>query len=82
MRRRSFRQRKADRRRHGEKDLGDGRNNHADCAAAPALLYANMAVPFGDAYRNTAAYLDRLKKRAAFARALKEAEPYFKFVPA
>jgi glutathione S-transferase len=53
----------------------------ADCAAAPALFYGNMAVPFTDTHKNVAAYLDRLKQRPAFARVLKEAEPYFKFVP-
>jgi glutathione S-transferase len=53
----------------------------ADCAASPALFYGNMAVPFTDTHKNVAAYLDRLKQRPAFARVLKEAEPYFKFVP-
>jgi len=47
----------------------------ADCAAAPALFYANMVVPFGDA-RNAAAYLARLRERPSFARAVREAEPY------
>src|SRR5262245_33673764 len=32
----------------------------ADCAAAPSLFYANMVMPFGDAYKNAAAYLARL----------------------
>ena len=53
----------------------------ADCAAAPSLFYGNMAVPFGDAHRNLAAYLERLKARPSFARVLKEAEPYFQMVP-
>ena len=53
----------------------------ADCAAAPALFYANMALPFGDAHRNAAAYLDRLMKRPSFARALEEAKPYFERIP-
>jgi glutathione S-transferase len=52
-----------------------------DCAAAPALFYANMVLPLADTYRNTAAYLNRLTQRPSFARALKEAEPYFKFIP-
>jgi glutathione S-transferase len=52
----------------------------ADCAAAPALFYANKVVPFGN-YRNTAAYLERLMQRPSYARALKEAEPYFRFFP-
>jgi glutathione S-transferase len=53
----------------------------ADCAAAPALFYGSMTVPFGDTHRNVAAYLDRLKARPSFARVLKEAEPYFKMFP-
>lgn len=52
----------------------------ADCAAAPALFYGEMAEPSG-AHRNLAAYLGRLKARPSFARVLKEAEPYFKMVP-
>ena len=35
----------------------------ADCAAAPALFYANMMMPFGEAYKNVAAYLNRLMER-------------------
>src|SRR5262249_52403579 len=49
----------------------------ADCAAAPALYYANRVLPFGEAHPQAAAYLDRLLKRPAFARAVAEAEPYF-----
>jgi glutathione S-transferase len=53
----------------------------ADCAAAPALFYADKVTPFGDAQRNTAAYLNRLMERPSFARALEEAQPYFKLFP-
>jgi glutathione S-transferase len=53
----------------------------ADCSASPALFYANKVVPFGDARPNLTAYLDRLMARPAFARVLKEAEPYFKLFP-
>ena len=52
----------------------------ADCAAAPALFYGNVVVPF-DAHKNLSAYFERLKARPAFARVLKEAEPYFNMVP-
>ena len=52
----------------------------ADCAAAPALFYGNMVVPF-DAHKNLNAYFERLKARPSFARVLKEAEPYFNMVP-
>ena len=53
----------------------------ADCAAAPALNYASMAVPFGDTYPHAAAYLARLKARPSFARALHEAEAYLSLLP-
>ena len=53
----------------------------ADCAASPALFYADKVIPLGDAFPNAAAYLHRLKQRPAFARVLTEAEPYFKLFP-
>ncbi|HXI86207.1 MAG TPA: glutathione S-transferase family protein [Parvularculaceae bacterium] len=53
----------------------------ADCAAAPALFYVNMITPIAGAYPNAARYLDRLKARPSYARALREAEPYFNLVP-
>ena len=54
----------------------------ADCAAAPTLFYTNRAVtPLAGSFDNLAAYLDRLTKRPSYARALKEAEPFLKYVP-
>jgi glutathione S-transferase len=53
----------------------------ADCAAAPALFYANLVSPFGDTYKNVTAYLGRLMERPSFARAVKEAEPYRALFP-
>ena len=53
----------------------------ADCAAAPALFYANTVLPFGAAEKNLSAYLHRLMARPSFARVLVEAEPYFKLFP-
>jgi glutathione S-transferase len=53
----------------------------ADCAAAPALFYGSMVVPFGDTHKNVTAYFERLKARPSFARVLKEAEPYFAMFP-
>ena len=53
----------------------------ADCAAGPALFYADKVAPLAGKYPNVAAYLDRLTQRPSYARALKEAEPYFKFFP-
>ena len=53
----------------------------ADCAAAPALFYADKVAPFAGVHPNLIAYLDRLKQRPSYARVLKEAEPYFRFFP-
>jgi glutathione S-transferase len=53
----------------------------ADCAASPALFYANQAAPFRNSHRTAAAYLDRLMTRPSFARVLEEAEPYFRMFP-
>jgi glutathione S-transferase len=53
----------------------------ADCAAAPALYYANKVQPFGDAHRNVSAYLGRLLARSSFARVVKQAEPYAHMFP-
>ncbi len=53
----------------------------ADCAAAPALFYANQVMPFANTHRNAAAYFDRLMQRPSFARAIAEAKPYFDLFP-
>ena len=53
----------------------------ADCAAAPALFYADLVMPLADAHRNAGTYLARLLERPSFARAVKEAEPYRRLFP-
>ncbi|AZO11174.1 MULTISPECIES: glutathione S-transferase family protein [unclassified Mesorhizobium] len=53
----------------------------ADCAASPALFYANKVEPFGDKFPAVRRYHDRLMDRASFARVIKEAQPYFKLFP-
>jgi glutathione S-transferase len=58
---------------------GDG-FSLADCAAAPALFYAEQRLPFGGRAA-LAHYLDRLKERPSYARVLREAEPFFHLVP-
>jgi len=60
--------------------MGD-RFTVADCAAAPALFYANLAMPFDKEYTQTAAYLRRLMQRPSFARCIEEAKPYRHFFP-
>ena len=52
----------------------------ADCAALPALYYADYAVSL-DAWPALRAYLDRLKARPSVARVLAEAEPWFQYFP-
>lgn len=53
----------------------------ADCAAAPALLYAHTLVPIGENQKRLRAYYGRLLTRPSIARVFKEAEPYFRFFP-
>ena len=53
----------------------------ADCAAAPALYYANAVLPFGAEHGHVKAYLARLLARPSFARVVEEAGPYFKYFP-
>jgi glutathione S-transferase len=51
----------------------------ADCAAGPALFYADQLVPIEHA--RTRAYLDRLLARPAMIRVRREAEPYWHNFP-
>ena len=53
----------------------------ADCAAAPALFYADKVMPIAEDHPNVAGYLDRLKQRPSYARVLQEAQPYFSMFP-
>ena len=53
----------------------------ADCAAAPALFYADTVKPLGEREPRLRGYLDRLMLRPSFARVLTEAAPYFPMFP-
>jgi glutathione S-transferase len=53
----------------------------ADCAAAPALFYADWTHKIGAAFTNVRAYRQRLLARPSFARAVDEARPYRHFFP-
>jgi len=53
----------------------------ADCAAAPALYYADLVMPFAETHKHASAYFGRLTQRPSFARAVKEAEPYRAMFP-
>jgi glutathione S-transferase len=53
----------------------------ADCAAAPALFYADVLEPIGEGRPALAAYRARLLARPSVARAVDEARPYFHMFP-
>jgi glutathione S-transferase len=53
----------------------------ADCAAAPALLYADWTHPIPGQLANVRAYRARLLARPSYARILDEARPYRHFFP-
>ena len=54
----------------------------ADCAAMPALFYADKVMPMAGRWPNALALLERLKARPSVARTLDEAGPYFQYFPA
>jgi glutathione S-transferase len=72
---------------HLETELADGRTwmlgdfGLADCAAMPALYYADKVQAFEGRWPLCLAYLERLKARPSVQRVLAEAEPFFKFFP-
>ena len=53
----------------------------ADCAAAPALFYADWTYPIPEACTALKAYRRRLLERASFARAVNEARPFRHYFP-
>ncbi len=53
----------------------------ADCAAAPALFYADWAHPIAPEFAQLAAYRRRLLARPSVARAVDEARPFRAFFP-
>lgn len=72
---------------HLESVLADGRSwmcgdfGLADCAAMPALFYADKVQPLAERWPLCLAYLERLKARPSVQRVLTEAEPFFKYYP-
>jgi glutathione S-transferase len=66
--------------RAGPWALGDA-FTMVDCAAAPALFYANQVAPFGAERRHLAEYFARLTTRPSFARVVEEAKPYWSMFP-
>jgi glutathione S-transferase len=53
----------------------------ADCAAAPALFYAEKVHPFKTAHKHVAVYFERPMQRPSFARAVAEARPFMSLFP-
>ncbi len=53
----------------------------ADCAAAPALFYADWVHPIAEAFGTLRAYRARLLTRPSFARAVQEARPFRAYFP-
>lgn len=53
----------------------------ADCAAAPALFYADWSHAIDPAFAHVRAYRERLLARPSFARAVDEARPYRPLFP-
>lgn len=72
---------------HLEGVLADGRVwmcgdfGLADCAAMPALFYADKVQALTERWPNCLAYLERLKARPSVQRVLTEAEPFFQYFP-
>lgn len=72
---------------HLETVLADGRSwmvgdfGLADCAAMPALFYADKVQAFEGRWPLCLSYLERLKGRPSVQRVLTEAEPFFKYFP-
>jgi glutathione S-transferase len=66
-----------------EQELGDqpyangDQFSMSDCAAIPALFYAQRSAPF-DSHANICAYWDRLASRPSTRRVFSEAEPHLK----
>lgn len=66
--------------RHGQDWAAGAAFGLADCAAAPAIFYANVVQPF-DGLGHVEAYFERLLDRPSFARCKEEAKPYWKYFP-
>ena len=54
----------------------------ADCAAAPALFYADLMEPIGAGRPRLAAYYARLRERPSVRRVIEAAKPFFQYYPA
>ena len=64
-----------------DREWASGAFSLADCAAAPALLYADWTHPMPERFAAVRAYRSRLLARPSYARALDEARPYRHMFP-
>jgi len=53
----------------------------ADCAAMPPLFYVDAAHPYRTAFPALAAYFERLARRPAAQRVIREAQPWMQYFP-
>jgi glutathione S-transferase len=53
----------------------------ADCAAAPALFYAECVEPYSKSHPRLAAYFEALSQRPSYLRLIAEAKPFFRYFP-
>ncbi len=70
-----------DERVSGRDWAGGGEFSLADCAAAPALFYADWVHPIPEHLQDLRAYRARLLSRPTVARAIEEARPFRAFFP-
>ena len=70
-----------DRALDGREWAAGGAFSLADCAAAPALFYADWVHPLAGEFARVRAYRQRLLARPSFARAVDEARPYRPLFP-
>lgn len=70
-----------DRRMQGREWAAGGAFSMADCAAAPALFYANTVHAFPPECAALVAYYERLMARPSVARVMEEARPYLGMYP-
>lgn len=70
-----------DQRMAGREWASGGTFSLADCAAAPALFYADWTHRIGEQFRNVHAYRARLLQRPSFARCVEGGRPYRPLFP-
>jgi glutathione S-transferase len=61
--------------------LADDEFSLADCAAAPALFYANVLQRISPTLANLGAYFERLMERPSVRRTIEESRPWLHLFP-